>query len=76
MAKIRVIKVKGRKSKVKPKVVYLHNSNFDKATTKRNNKYNVVTVGTKQKERYIANQMKAYSDTFRFHKTGTSVYSV
>ena len=68
MASIRVIRVKGRYNKNNPKVVYFHNENFDEYTTKRYGKYNVVTFGQKQTDRYWDNKEKAYRATVRFHK--------
>ena len=68
MASIKVIKFKGRTSKIRPKVMFFHNDNFDNYTTKKNGKYNVVLVGNYQKDRYFDNRMKAYSAKIRFHK--------
>lgn len=67
MARIRVLKIRGRSDKNKPKVVYFHNNNFDNYTTKRSGKYNVVTTGAKQKDKFLNNQMRAYSAKIRFH---------
>ncbi|MBR4671599.1 MAG: hypothetical protein IKO78_00180 [Bacilli bacterium] len=44
----------------------MHKDNFNKYTSSKNGKYNVVTVG-KQKSNFLANQIKAYSATLRFH---------
>lgn len=65
MARIRMVKVRGKKGN-KPKVVYMHNSNFDRYTSSKNGKYNVVAVG-KQKSSFVTNQIKTYSATVRFH---------
>lgn len=65
MARIRMVKVRGKKGN-KPKVVYMHKDNFNKYTSSKNGKYNVVTVGN-QKSSFLANQIKAYSATLRFH---------
>lgn len=69
MARIRVIKVSGTFNKNNPKVVYFHKDNFDKDTTKRYSKYNVVTIGKKQYDDYWDNKEKAYRVTLRFHKS-------
>lgn len=67
MARIRILKIKSKVNKNKPKVVYYHNDNFDKYTTKKYGKYNVVLVNNTQKDKFLNNQIKAYSDTIRFH---------
>jgi len=64
-ARIRVLKVKGRKGN-KPKVVYLHSNNFDKYTSKKSGKYNVMALGS-QKGKFLNNQIRAYSASVRFH---------
>ena len=68
MASIRVIKATGTYNKNNPKVAFFHKDNFDKATTKKYSKYNVVTIGKKQNDRYWNNKEKAYRATIRFHK--------
>lgn len=67
MARIRVLKVKGHTSNIKPKVVYFHNDNFDNYTLSKNGKYNVMVIGKKQKDKFLNNQLKAFSDKIRFH---------
>lgn len=67
MARIRVLKVKGKVNKNKPKVVYFHNDNFDKYTTQKQGKYDVMVVNNKQKDKFLNNQIRAYSDKIRFH---------
>ena len=68
MAKIRIIRVEGTFNKNNPKVVYFHNDNFDRGTTKVYSKYNAMTIGRKQYNRYWDNKEKAYRATLRFHK--------
>ena len=68
MASIRIIRVRGTFNKKNPKIMYFHNDNFDKGTTKRYSKYNVVVIGQKQYDRYYDNKEKAYRATVRFHK--------
>lgn len=68
MTRLRVIRYKGNTSKVRPKVMYFHNDNFDRYTTQKNGKYNVVLIGKYQKDNYFSNKMRAYSDKIRFHK--------
>lgn len=68
MASIRVIKVKGSFNKNNPKVMFFHNDNFDNYTTKRYGKYNVITIGQNQYDKYWNNKEKAYRATVRFHK--------
>ena len=65
-ARIRVLKVKGRKGN-KPKVVYLHSNNFDKYTTKKSGKYNVAIFNSSQKSKFLNNQIRAYSASIRLH---------
>lgn len=67
MARIRMLKVRGKVNMNKPKVMYFHSDNFDKNTSKKRNKYNVMVVGRKQKSKFLNNQMRAYSDKIRFH---------
>lgn len=69
MAQIRVIKVRGKFNKNNPKITYFHNNNFNNYTTKRYGKYNVITIGQKQYDKYWNNKEKAYSATLRFHKS-------
>lgn len=69
MATIRVIRVRGRFNKGNPRVVYFHRDNFDKATTRTYSKYNVMTIGQRQYDRYWDNKEKAYRATVRFHKS-------
>lgn len=71
MARIRVLKVSGQTSKLRPKIMFFHNDNFDKYTRSRNGKYNVMVVNRDQKSRYLDNQIRAYSDKIRFHTQGT-----
>lgn len=66
MARIRMLKVKGKVNGTKPKVVYIHNDNFSGYTTRKRGKYNVVTIGN-QKETFLNNQIRAYSAKIRFH---------
>ena len=75
MARIRVLKVKGGIDPNKPKVTFFHKDNFDDYTTKKTGKYTVMVIGRKQKSDYLNNQIKAYSDKIRFHKTGTPRYT-
>lgn len=67
MARIRMLKVRGKVNMNKPKVMYFHSDNFDENTSKKRNKYNVMVVGRKQKSKFLNNQMRAYSDKIRFH---------
>lgn len=66
MARIRVIKVKGRKLE-KPKVVYFHNDNFNRYTSRKRGKYNVLVINNSQKDKFLNNQIRAHSDKIRFH---------
>lgn len=68
MARIRLLKFKGRTSKLKPSVLFFHNDNFNKYTTIKNGKYNVRLIGDYQEDNYLNNRIKAYSDKIRFHK--------
>ena len=70
-----MLKIKSGVDPNKPKAMLLHKSNFDDYTTKRTGKYTIVTIGRKQKSDYLNNQIKAYSDKIRFHKTGTPRYT-
>lgn len=69
MASIRVIKVKGSFNKKSPKIAFFHKKDFDDYTTKRYGKYNVVTIGKDQYNKYWDNKEKAYRATVRFHKS-------
>lgn len=61
MASIKLIKVRGNFNKNKPKVMFFNNDNFDKYTTQKYGKYNVVLVGDYQKKHYLDNKIKAYN---------------
>lgn len=67
MTRIRVLKVRGKVNNSKPKVVYFHNENFNKYTTQKKGKYNITTVNNTQKDKFLNNQIKAYSAKIRFH---------
>ncbi len=71
MARIRVLKVKSKINANKPKVVYFHNDNFDRYTTKRYGKYNIITINNTQKDKFLNNQLRAYSAKIRFHTQRT-----
>lgn len=71
MARIRVLRVRGKANMNKPKVVYFHSDNFDRYTSQRYGKYNVITIGKKQKDKFLNNQIRAYSDKIRFHAKRT-----
>lgn len=66
MARIRMIKVKGRKLS-KPKVVYFKRDNLDKYSKRKKGKYDIMVIDRKQKETVLNNQIKAYSGKIRFH---------
>ena len=66
MARIRMIKVKGRKLS-KPKVVYFKRDNLDKYSKKKKGKYDIMVIDRKQKEIVLNNQIKTYSGKIRFH---------
>lgn len=66
MARIRIIKVKGKKAS-KPKVVYFRNSNLSNYSSRKRGKYNIMVIGRKQKDIVLNNQIRAYSDKIRFH---------
>lgn len=66
MARIRMIKVKGRKL-AKPKVIYFRTNNLDKYSKKKKGKYDIMVIDRKQKEVVLNNQIRAYSDKIRFH---------
>lgn len=66
MARIRMIKVKGRKL-AKPKVVYFKTNNLDKYSKKKKGKYDIMVIDRKQKEVVLNNQIRAYSGKIRFH---------
>lgn len=67
MARIRVLKVRGRVNYNKPKAMYFHEDNFDEGTSKKRSKYNVMMINRKQRDKFLNNQMRAYSDKIRFH---------
>lgn len=67
MARIRMIKVKSKINANKPKVVYFHSDNFNKYTTQKYGKYNIVLVNNSQKDKFLNNQIRTYSDKIRFH---------
>lgn len=71
MARVRILKVRGKINKNKPKVMYFHDDNFDKGTTVKRSKYNVMVINRGQKDKFLTNQMKAYSDKIRFHSKRT-----
>lgn len=66
MARIRMIKVKGRKL-AKPKVIYFRTNNLDKYSKKKKGKYDIMVIDRKQKEVVLNNQIRAYSGKIRFH---------
>lgn len=66
MARIRIIKVKGKKLS-KPKVVYFKTSNLNKYSKKKKGKYDIMVIDRKQKDMFMNNQIKAYSGKIRFH---------
>lgn len=66
MARIRMIKVKGRKL-AKPKVVYFKTNNLDKYSKKKKGKYDIMVIDRKQKETVLNNQIKTYSGKIIFH---------
>ena len=66
MARIRIIKVKGRKL-AKPKVVYFKRDNLNKYSKKKKGKYDIMVIDRKQKDLVLNNQIRAYSDKIRFH---------
>lgn len=66
MARIRIIKVKGKKLS-KPKVVYFKRGNLNKYSKKKKGKYDIMVIDRKQKELVLNNQIKAYSGKIRFH---------
>ena len=63
-----MLKVKSGIDPNKPKVIFFHKNNFDDYTSKQKGKYNVVTIGRKQKSDYLNNQIRAYSDKIRLHQ--------
>lgn len=71
MARIRVLKVRGKVNSGKPKVVYFHNNNFDRYTTQKRGKYNITIINNTQKDKFLNNQIKAYSAKIRFHTQRT-----
>ena len=66
MARIRIIKVKGRKL-AKPKVVYFKRDNLDKYSKKKKGKYDIMVIDRKQRDLVLNNQIRAYSGKIRFH---------
>lgn len=66
MARIRLIKVKGRKLS-KPKVVYFKTTNLNKYSKKKKGKYDIMVINDEQKDIVLNNQIKTYSDKIRFH---------
>lgn len=66
MARIRMIKVKGRKLS-KPNVIYFRTNNLDKYSKKKKGKYDIMVIDRKQKEVVLNNQIRAYSGKIRFH---------
>lgn len=71
MARIRVLKVKGKINMNKPRVAYFHNDNFNNYTSQKRGKYNIVTFGRQQKDNFLNNQIRAFSDKIRFHTQRT-----
>lgn len=67
MARIRVLKVKGKINSNKPRVVYFHNDNFDRYTSQKRGKYNIITINNSQKDKFLNNQIREYSAKVRFH---------
>ena len=66
MARIRLIKVKGRKLS-KPKVVYFKTTNLNKYSKKKKGKYDIMVINDDQKDKVLNNQISTYSDKIRFH---------
>ena len=66
MARIRLIKVKGRKLS-KPKVVYFKTTNLNKYSKKKKGKYDIMVINDEQKDKVLNNQISTYSDKIRFH---------
>lgn len=71
MARIRVLKVKGKINMNKPRVTYFHNDNFNNYTSQKRGKYNIVTFGRQQKDNFLNNQIRDFSDKIRFHTQRT-----
>lgn len=67
MARIRVLKVSGKVNNNKPITMNFHNDNFDKYTTQKYGKYNITVIDNTQKDKFLNNQIRAYSDKIRFH---------
>jgi hypothetical protein len=67
MARIRVLKVKGKVKVNKPKVMNFHSENFDRYTSQKRGKYNLVVINNTQKDKFLNNQLRAYSAKIRFH---------
>lgn len=66
MARIRLIKVKGRKLS-KPKVVYFKTTNLNKYSKKKKGKYDIMVINDEQKDKVLNNQISTYSAKIRFH---------
>ena len=66
MARIRLIKVKGRKLS-KPKVVSFKTTNLNKYSKKKKGKYDIMVINDEQKDIVLNNQIKTYSGKIRFH---------
>lgn len=66
MARIRILKIKGKKSN-KPKVVYFHNNNLKNYSSRKRGKYNIYVFNREQKDIVLNRQMRAYSAKIRFH---------
>lgn len=66
MARIRMLRVKGRKL-AQPKVVYFKRDNLNKYSSRRKGKYTIMVIDRKQKETVLNNQIRAYSGKIRFH---------
>ena len=66
MARIRIIRVKGRKL-AKPKVVYFRRDNLNEYSKKKKGKYDIMVIDRKQRDLVLNNQIRAYSGKIRFH---------
>ena len=71
MARIRVLKVKGKINNNKPTTMNFHSDNFNKYTTQKYGKYNITVINNTQKDKFLNNQLRAYSDKIRFHTQRT-----
>lgn len=67
MARIRVLKVRGKVNNNKPKTVNFHSDNFDRYTKQKSGKYNIIVIDNTQKDKFLNNQLKAYSAKVRLH---------